>query len=328
MSRQTPTFYVFHGEDEFTIHEVVQDFKQKIGDDINVREFDDPKTSAAVILSEARQVPFLADRRLVVVYGMLSLLGKRGAGAAAKDELERLIAGLPTLPDSARLVFVENTILSNSHPVLKLIGETPTGYAKLYDVPKNPMAWIQKRVEAYDVRIEPRAANALASVIGNDLRRADAELDKMAAYVGPGQTITEQIVALLTPYVGEADIFEMVDAIGRRDGQRAMTLLHHKIKHDEQDPMQLFGMVIRQFRLLLQAREVMDDGGNASSIADQMGQKPFVAQKLAQQARNFSLKQLEAIYFNLLDTDMGVKTGKVDIETALDLFVASVTATN
>ncbi|PJF39066.1 MAG: DNA polymerase III subunit delta [Phototrophicales bacterium] len=325
MSRTTPTFYVFHGEDEFTIREVVQDFKQKIGDAINIREFDDPKTPAAVILSEAQQIPFLADRRLVVVYGMLSFLGKRGAGAAAKEELERLLTGLPLLPDSARLVFVENTTLSDSHPILQLIHQTPTGYVKKYDVPKNPVAWIQKHVQTYDVKIEPQAAQALASVIGNDLRRADAELDKMAAFVGIGGTITERVVALLTPYVGEADIFEMVDAIGRRDGYRAMTLLHHKIEHDEQDPMQLFGMIIRQFRLLLLTREVMDEGGNVASVANQIGQKSFVAKKLVQQARNFSLQQLEAIYFHLLDTDIAVKSGKVDIHTALDLFVGSIT---
>lgn len=326
MSRRTPTFYVFHGPDEFTIQETVHDFKQKIGDDINVREFTDPKTSVATVLSEARQVPFLSDRRLVVVYGLLQALVKRGTGS--KAELDKLVEELPGLPDSARLVFVETTALKDSHPVVKLIGENPSGYIKLYDVPKNPMGWIQKRADAYEVKIDQRAAHALASVVGGDLRRADAELDKMAAYIGPGNTITEDVVVLLTPYVAEGDLFGMIDAIGQRNSQQAMNLLHHKLDQDDTDPMFLFGMIVRQFRLLLQAREVIDNGGNATTIASAMEQKPFVAKKLAQQARNFSLTQLESIYFNLLESDMGVKRGKVDIRTALDLFVGSVTASS
>ncbi|NDJ86314.1 MAG: DNA polymerase III subunit delta [Chloroflexi bacterium] len=334
MARKKPTFYVFHGEDEFSIKSRVDDFRQQMGDDLNISEFDGTKSSPAEILAAARAIPFLADRRLVIVYGMLAFLGRRGASKALKEQLSALVAALPGLPETARLVFVEPQTLSNSHPVIKLIGEEPAGYAKEFNAPKNPSSWIIRQSATYGVEIEPRAANALAGVIADDLRKADNELFKLAAYVGPGGTITEREVSLLTPYVAEGNIFALVDALGQRDGKTAMSLLHHKLYIDEQDPMQLFGMIIRQFRLLIQAREIIDAGGNQHTVAEALGIHKFVAQKVSQQARGFTLAQLERIYHHLLELDIAVKGGfrstqgqsirGVDIFTALDLFVAGI----
>jgi DNA polymerase-3 subunit delta len=131
-------------------------------------------------------------------------------------------------------------------------------------------------------------------------------------------------VALLTTYVSEASVFEMVDAIGRRDGATAARLLHRLLEHD--DPLQLFGMMIRQFRLLIQAREFLNEGGSPKEIGKAIGVHPFVGEKLAEQTKSFSLEQLETIYHHLLETDLGIKTGKVESELALDLLIAGVSS--
>lgn len=326
MARKTPTFYVFHGEDEYSIKVQVDDMRQKMGDDLNITEFDGTKATAAEVISAARALPFLSDRRLVLVYQMLSHLSKRGASQAAKDDLKKLVAELPTLPNTSRLIFVESKTLSAKNAVIKLIHEDPSGFEKSFNPPKNPLSWIQKQAQSYNVIIHPQAASALAAVIDNDLRKADNELVKLAAYVGDGGTITEKEVSLLTSYVAESSVWDMVDSLGKRDGKKAMEQLHRLLDIDRQEPMQLFGMVIRQFRLLIQAREVLDEGGNASSIASELNIHPFVGKKLNEQARGFkSIDQLETIYHHLLDTDYKVKTGQVDILVALDLLVAGLT---
>ncbi len=326
MARQSPTFYVFHGEDEYSIRVKVDEMRDKMGDDLNITEFDGTKATASEVISAARALPFLSDRRLVLVSDMLSHFSRRGASQASKDDLKKLVAELPTLPKTARIVFVESKTLSAKNAVIKLIHEDPSGYEKAFNPPKNPTSWIQKQAQVYGVTIEPRAASALAAVIDNDLRKADNELIKLAAYVGDGGTISENIVTLLTPYVAESSVWDMVDALGKRDGQRAMDQLHRLIDVDRQEPMQLFGMVIRQFRLLIQAREVIDEGGNSRSIASELSVHDFVGKKLYEQGRGFkSIEQLESIYRHLLDTDFKVKTGQVEIPLALDLLVAGLT---
>ena len=127
---------------------------------------------------------------------------------------------------------------------------------------------------------------------------------------------------LLTSYVSEANVFEMVDAIGKRDGATASRLLHRLL--DQNDPLQLFGMIIRQFRLLILAREFLNEGGSPKEIGKAIGVHPFVGEKLAGQVKSFTLEQLETIYHHLLDTDIGIKTGKVEDVLALDLLIAGV----
>lgn len=321
MSRKAPTFYVFHGEDEYSIKAQVNEMRQQMGDDLNISEYEGSKVSVADVLASARVMPFLSDRRLVLVTGMLTYLTRKGASKDSKDQLARLVTELPSLPESSRLVFIEYQTLSDKHPVLGLIGQDPSGYVKVFNPPKNPIAWINKQAQAYDVMIEPRAAAALAQVVGEDLRALDNEIVKLASYVGRKGFITEKEIALLTPYVAQVDVFEMVDALGQRNAQKTTALLHQLLT--ESDALQLFGMIIRQFRLLIQTRDLLDNGTAIKDLPKFLGLPGFVAEKLARQARTFgSIDQLEQIYRHLLETDVAIKTSKVEDVLALDLLVA------
>ncbi len=327
MSRSAPTFYVLHGPDEFTCRAQVQAMRAQMGDpgtaDLNITVFDGKEATAADVLSAARAIPFLGEKRLVIVEGMLSWLTRRGAGKAAKDELAALTEGLADLPAWARVVFVENVTLPDSHPILKLARTAPGGFHKTFDAPRNPVRWIVEHARsAYGAEIEPAAATALAAVTGNDLHAADSELSKLAAYTGGERPIGEADVALLTPYVAEASIFEMVDALGRRDGATAARLLHRLLTDGE--PLPIFGMIIRQFRLLIMAREFLNEGGSPRQAGSALGVHPFVGEKVAAQAKAFTQDQLETIYRHLLDTDLAIKTGKVDAVLALDLLIAGI----
>jgi DNA polymerase-3 subunit delta len=327
MTKRTPTFYVFHGTDEFSRHAQLQAMRGQMGDpamaELNTVMLNGEAVSAAEVLAAASAVPFLASKRLVIVDGMLTWLTRKGAGKSAREQLGELVERLPHLPDFARIVFVEPETLSESHPVLKLAKTDPGGYHKLFDPPRNPTAWIinQARQE-YGTEITPQAAAALAEVIGEDLRAADSELAKLAAYVNGERPIQESDVVLLTPYVAEADVFAMVDALGHRDGATAARLLHRLLDSDE--PLRLFGMMVRQFRLLILAREYLDGGGAPGQIGVAIGVHDYVGKKLAQQVGAFTLDQLESIDHLLLETDLSIKTGKMDSVLALDLLIAGV----
>jgi DNA polymerase-3 subunit delta len=82
-------------------------------------------------------------------------------------------------------------------------------------------------------------------------------------------------------------------------------------------------MVIRQFRLLLQAKDIVDSGGDSGEIAKKLRLQPFVARKLVNQSRGFTLDALEDIYHKLVDIDDAIKTSRVDTRLALDTLIAS-----
>ncbi|MEP7287433.1 MAG: DNA polymerase III subunit delta [Chloroflexota bacterium] len=325
MSRAAPTFYVLHGDDEFSRKAEVHTMRSRMGDpatvELNMATFDGKTASIADVIVAASMMPFLSDKRLIIVEGMLAWLVRKGGGKTAKAELEALVAALPTLPPSARLVFVEAETLNDSHPVLKLIKEDPNGYVKAFNPPRDATNWIMKQVESYGGKIEPRAASLLAAMVGGDLRASDSECIKLVTYVGPGQIITDAEVMLLTANAAEVKIFDMVDALGKRDGKTASRLLNRLL--EDQDALALLPMIYRQFRLLIQAREVLDMGGDKRDLMKAPDFKSdFVASKAIEQSRNFTLDQLEGIYRYLLDVDHSLKTSKISGPLALDLLVA------
>ncbi|GAB4573022.1 MAG: DNA polymerase III subunit delta [Anaerolineae bacterium] len=329
-AKPAPTHYILHGDDIFTLEEEVAAMRARMGDDpatadLNMASFDGRTATLADVFNAVSALPFLSDRRLVIVDGWLSWLSRSGAGKAGKETLEAIAAQLPNLPDWARLVFVERTLIKDSNPVLKAARSDPRGYIKTFRQPQNPLKWIEARAAHYDVAIEGRAASVLAELASGDLLRLDNELFKLAAFVGAGETITTEHVAQLTTYVPEESIFAMVDALGRRDARTAARIMQ-RLRSDT-EALSLLGMIIRQFRLLLQAREHLDlGGGRGPALAQALHVHSFVAQKLEQQSRNFELDDLEAIYRHLLALDREIKTGQIDPDLALDMLVARLSA--
>lgn len=321
------TFYIFHGDDDLGIDEAVSKLRAEMGDsteaEMNISEFDGSSTSPAEVLNSVSSFPFLASKRMAIVRGMLGWLTRKGAGQTGKDGIARLESDLPNLPDYARLIFMERQSLPDKHKILKLATASDRGYVRKFSAPKDMTNWIIKRSQGeYETRIDNRAALALAAVIGDDLRRADNELIKLASYVEPGEPITEDDVAALTPYVPEANIFKMVDAIAEGRGRHALDLMHRLMADKKQDAFSLFGMIVRQFRLLLLAKEAQGSSLSRAQTAKALGVRDFVVDNLARQSRAFSIDDLERIYRSLHEADFKMKTGQITPELALDLFVA------
>ena len=320
MSRPVKTFYLLHGEDDLTRSEEVARLRARVATgaepaiaDLNTTVLDGRTATLAEVQSACNAAPFLAERRLVIVEGML--------GSARRELLQSLVDYLPTLPDWARLVLVENKRLPASHPIVKLAQTHERGYERAFDPVANAQAWIRKRAAHYDAQITPQAAAALATLTGDDLRAADNEIHKLATYVGGLRPIDVDDVALLTAYVPEANIFEMVDALVQGDGRGALARLHRLM--DKDDPLSLLGMIVRQFRLLLMAKAYLEAGNRPDGLAEALDVHPYAASKLPAQAANFSMAQLERIYRRLLDYDVEIKTGRIKPDLALDLLVAA-----
>jgi DNA polymerase-3 subunit delta len=321
----TPVFYLFHGDDDLGMEAEVAGMVARMGanGDLNTSRFDGTQTPVSEIMGAALAFPFLSDKRLVIVKDLLSWITRKGAGESGKKAVELLLNELPNLADWARLVLVERDKLPESSKVLKWAHNNPRAYVKLFSAPADSTEWIIKRAhDAYNVGIEPAAAAALAAVTPGDLRRADNELLKLAAYTD-GRTITEDDVAVMTPYVTEANMFAMADALAEGRADRAAALLHRLLEQEE-DIFGVYGMIVRQFRLMLLTREALDAGRKpAEALADFGVKSSFQIDKLTKQARAFTLAQLETVYKRLRDYDRDMKTGRIEPLLALDVLIAS-----
>ena len=81
-------------------------------------------------------------------------------------------------------------------------------------------------------------------------------------------------------------------------------------------------MLARQVRVLLGVRELSAQRRRPDDIATELGQRPFVVRKALEQVRSFGAGDLERLHDRLLDLDLATKTGRIQPDVALELFVA------
>ncbi len=315
-------FHLFHGQDTYSQRETLASLLAKEGDadmlSLNTTRLDG-RVTLAELQGACDAMPFLARVRVVIVHDLFTT-------GPDKTFMEKLEAYLPNLPQTTRLIFLESQALPDNHRIIRLANRDKIGFVKRFDVPQGGELerWVRATVEERGGQITPQAAGLLATNVGGDLLALTNEIEKLVLYKGSEAAIGADDVALLSPYAAEDTIFELVDALGGRQANRAAELFQDKI-NEGAEPFYLFSMFIRQFRLLLQTRYLLDEGERAAGVAEQLKLRPFVADKLVRQARNFSLAQLEQIYRRLLEIDVDAKTGKAELLTALYLLVAGLT---
>jgi DNA polymerase-3 subunit delta len=156
-------------------------------------------------------------------------------------------------------------------------------------------------------------------MVGEDTRLAAQEITKLLTYVNFARPVSTADVEAVSAVSAQGDVFALVDALGSGNGKQAQKVLHRLM--EDEDAMAIWGMVIRQFRLLLQTKEILEGSGSSYQVQQALGLHEFVAGKITEQARRFSLSALEAIYHKLLEMDEGAKTSQVPLDLALDMLI-------
>ncbi|MEX1018627.1 MAG: DNA polymerase III subunit delta [Litorilinea sp.] len=345
--------------DEYLAAQRVAALKQGMGDpemaSLNTTVLAGPQTDAGDLLGQANMMPFLSERRLVIVEGYLAYLDKRMAASKSTDsaafgEAARLLEGLPLLSESADLVLVDDKV-DKRRPLWrgftpeaagagKDAGKVAAKVAGLADLVKAEVitlesagtpdaralpGWIQTRAKAKRVEIQPQAVQLLAAYVGPNLRQLDNELDKLAAYAR-GRAVNGDDVNLLVSDASEAMIWSLTDALSQRNGRGAMRALG-QLRRNEANAFYLLTMIARQYRIMLKVKDAMQrgPGRNETDIAKELGEKPFPVKKAMQQATQYSQPYLVAVMDRLLAADYAMKTG-TDPDTEMDVLVAELCA--
>jgi DNA polymerase-3 subunit delta len=127
-----------------------------------------------------------------------------------------------------------------------------------------------------------------------------------------GQPITPAMVDLITTGGIEQSIFTMTDQLARRDTAGAMRTLK-KLQEQGQDAVFIFSMVVRQFRLMIEIKSLLEERIPANIIAKKTGAHPFVVQNTSKQCKNFTNSQLKRALRKLLEIDRRLKTGRIHL---------------
>ncbi len=311
--------YLFHGEDDLARNEYLAGLLARVTDamgDLNRTRLEGDQTSFAGLRHACDSFPFLSDRRIVIVEGLLNKLAKRGP----KDFAEQLLGYVPAMPEYTRLFLLETSVDKRTalwKSLNQLAGAKASRvYIKEFPLPgeKELPEWIQQRARSHGGLVERQAAAELAAFVGQEMRVLDQEIRKLVTYAGE-RPVTSADIRLLVPYVQEATVWQMVDAIGARDVRQALAAAQQILNEEPGKAVYLHIMITRQIRLLLQVAELRALGKKQAEIQSTLGMSSFVASKLLKQAPNFSVERLEEAFDHLLAADIAMKSGANQVMT-------------
>ncbi len=327
--------YILYGEDTFGRDEAVLTLKERMralpAGEHNLTELG-PETTVAALRLAADVVPFLADRRMVLVRGLLGRLSGRGGGGrrpprgrkpaapdAGPDEFQLLIEYLSDLPQTTSLVLVEDGRL-DPDPLMAAI---PRGRASVREYPRvtEVPRWIRSRAKQIGVELDEAAVRELAQLGGAELRRLDSELHKLADYAA-GRAVTRTDVRELV--VGrEMAIWTLLDGLSERRTDKALSAFRLLLRQGEQVGA-LFGRdIVPHYHRLLVARELslLSREERARIDVTALGLNPATVGKWMDEAARFDPSELERSIELLLNLDRQIKNGETEAEPSIEVAI-------
>lgn len=315
--------------------------------DFNLDIVDGEGGKISDVLALASNLPFLSERRAIVVKRAEKMEGLGKSDSAADDKkakkgassAQKLSEGLKNLPPTTVLILERTPETPEpgdkpsgrclSAPLDKVIEEVGLIVDCTID-PKNSglaTALVESAAKEADIPLERGAAAHLVERCGHDVARLLSELDKCALSAGIGQPVSASIINEMTRRAASESVFDLIDAIGARRGAHAISLLRELLESGE-PPELMLSLLVRHLRQLLQARTFIDAGlpldatlarrlppqlavqlpkDGRDNLATALQSQSWMARRLNTQARQFSIPQLQRALENSLEADLMLK---------------------
>ncbi len=312
-----------YGKDTFRSRQQVKKMIAKFKQDrdpqgLNVVIVNAELEKPGMIIEQILATPFLAEKRMVVVEHLLAT-----KHSEIQQEIQKRIEE-KTLSDQTVIIFWEAIEKAKTKDAKKLFERLQQEkYAQQFDLlsGKKLEAWISVEVAERGGKIEHDAIHYLIEHVGEDMWRINTVIDQLISYCA-GKTIERKDVALFVEKKEDDNIFTLVDAIVAGQQKKVFAMLQEQYRTGK-DPGYILAMLIRQFRILLQLRDLYDrdELQNSTAVAKKLGLHPFVVKKSLGMVKRYPLSELRTSYEQLLDIDIKTKTGQGDQSLLIDMFV-------
>lgn len=311
---RTGKLYLFTGPERYLIRYYVKEITDKILDQgtrtFNFTEYEGKVTFQQ--LSDAVSIfPAFSERRVVIVREC-SLL-KPGAGEINwKGFFENL-------PDYICLIFIQEEV-DKRLSFYKAVKNYGLVVECGQQDEKALTRWVMKVFSSLKKQIDEADAAYLVNLLEPDMTFMLLEIEKIAGFAGEKIRITRDIIDEIASKSVKSRIFNLTDAISERRISEAIRIVNELIEMKE--PVQfIMAMIGRQAGILMKAKKLEEKRVSQADLAKVLGLHPFVAGKVRKQASAFSTKQLKRLIRMCYETDMAVKTGRMDGRFALELLI-------
>jgi DNA polymerase-3 subunit delta len=324
---QVKSVYVCYGHEKYLIREFIDGLTQELIEqehvDFAVSRFDLTETSIEAVIEDVETLPFMVPRKLVIAnHAHFFTAAKEGTKASkVEHSIERLMEYMQSPVDYTVLVLVVQADKLDERKKLVKWAKELACVIPFTALTSNDLAiWISAQTQKLKCRMDDKAVEALILNAGTDLQALSAEITKLSLYAGTGGEITPSMIEELVVRNTEQNVFKLIEEMAQLNLDQALSILNDLLKQRE-EPIKILMLIARQFRIIIQVKELSARSYSQQQIATQLKLHPYAVKIAEDQGRRYSGKQLIHIQSQLAELDYGMKTGRIEKVMGLEMFL-------
>ncbi len=319
-NKRIELIYVIAGKEESLVNAECKDLLDKLIEPsqraTGFLDVDAQEASISDVLDELRTVPFLTDKRVVLI---------RWADKFISQNRELLEKYLENPSPTGILILTVNNWDARTKLARKLAGS-----GKLITVSQLKGWQLQRRLidyalQAHDKKITQNAAEILVEFAGDELPRLYSEVDKLAIFADAEEVIDERHIEALTGHNRIYGAFAVIDACLANDSTQAIERLRNMFAEDKNAEYTVVGAFAYHLRRMFNTKVLLKKGYNPSDVADRLriwGNRNGFFVMLGK----MSIEQIGAALQRLAAIDYAIKTGQTKAEVAIEQLVLGLTS--
>lgn len=302
--------YLLFGTKDYSINNEIKKICKNI-DDMNISRYDLNNDLTSLVIEDAKTISLFGDKKIVIADN-----ANMFTASTSKDS-ELIEDYLKNINEYTDLIFI---VHSDKIDARKKITKAIKEKGKIIEFNDDLDAVSLIRRLFKDYNIEYSDIKLLIDRVGNNPLIITNEINKIKIYKGNDKNITSEDILNLTNKIIEIDVFKLIDYIVRKDKENALELYNEMLKVNE-EPIKIIVILANQFRIMYQSKELLKKGYSEKDIASILKIHPYRVKLAIQNSRNYTNEMLLKYLNDLADIDIGIKTGTINKDLALELFI-------
>jgi len=307
--------YLLYGLEKYLIDKEIKKIIENNNiDSININSYDLNNDTLNTIIDDCQTISLFSEKKAIIVYSSYIFTAKKNNIEQNTEVLEQYLNNIN--PDTILIFVLYEEKLDERKKIVKNLKKI--GNVKNFSTDNN----INKIVKDMfgDYQISNNTINLLIDRVGKNLAILSQEVDKIITYKNDDINITDNDIINITNKSFEIDIFALIESIINKAKEKALNIYYEMLKYNE-EPIKIIVMLANQFRIIYQSKEMYKKGYTESDIASTLGIHPYRIKLALNKAKEYNSKDLLTYIKKLSELDIGIKTGNINKEIGLELFI-------
>jgi len=306
---------LLYGLEKYLIDKEIKNIVNKNNIDvININSYDLNNDTLSHIIDDCQTISLFSEKKAILVYNSNIFTAKKNNIEQDTTILEEYFENIN--PDTILIFVLYEEKLDERKKIVKSLKKY--GTIKNFSNNTNINSLVKDMFENY--QISNNTINLLIDRVGKNLAILEQEVSKIITYKNDDLIITDSDIIMLTHKSFDIDIFTLIESIVSKDKKTALNIYYEMLKYNE-EPIKIIVMLANQFRIIYQAKEMYKKGYTENDIASTLGIHPYRIKLALNKAKEYNSENLLTYLKKLSDLDIGIKTGNINKEIGLELFI-------